>query len=70
MNFFHLQCLLQVVVLNCQSEGDLGKDSSRLYMYSKECCEALGRIYSEEKYCCVFSMLLPHQLRVDSIIFL
>ena len=42
-----LQCLLQVIVLNCQREGDLGKDSGKLYRHSKECCEAPGGICSE-----------------------
>ena len=42
-----LQCLLQVIVLNCLREGDLGKDSGRLFRHSKECCEVPGRICSE-----------------------
>ena len=36
-----------MIELNCQIEGDLGKDSGKLYMHSKECCEAPGRICSE-----------------------
>ena len=34
-------------MLNCQREGDLGKDSGMLYRHSKECCEVSGRICSE-----------------------
>ena len=34
-------------MLHCQREGDLGKDSGKLYRHSKEFYEAPGRICSE-----------------------
>ena len=36
-----LQCLLQVVMLICQREGDLEKDSGKLYMHSKSVARPL-----------------------------
>ena len=42
-----------MIVLSCQREGDLGKDSGRLYMHSKECCEALVEPAVKEIVMCI-----------------